>query len=83
MNDHELKELKRQLIELLAHGFIRPSLSPFGSPVLFVRKNGSMRLVVDHRKLNEITIKISFVDSCYICYFIQYYVKVLLYQLSV
>jgi len=61
MNEHELKELKKQLDDLLAHGFIRSSLSPFGSPVLFVRKkDNSMRLVVDYRKLNPITIKNSF-----------------------
>ena len=61
MSDHELKELKKQLEDLLNHGFIKPSLSPFGSPVLFVKKkDGSMRLVVDYRKLNAQTIKNSF-----------------------
>ena len=55
MTEHELKELKPQLDDLLAHGLIRPSLSPLGSPVLFV--NGTMRLLVDYRKLNAITIK--------------------------
>src|SRR6202000_1019668 len=47
--------------KMVAKGFIRPSKSPFGSPVLFVKKpDGSSRLCVDYRKLNEITIK-----NCY------------------
>ena len=46
----ELKELKKQLEELLDRGFIRPSISPWGAPVLFVRKkDGSMRLCIDNR----------------------------------
>ncbi|KAL0337562.1 UNVERIFIED_CONTAM: Retrovirus-related Pol polyprotein from transposon [Sesamum calycinum] len=54
----ELKELKNQLEELLDKGFIRPSISPWGAPVLFVKKkDGSMRLCVDYRQLNRITIK--------------------------
>jgi hypothetical protein len=54
----ELKELKKQLQELLEMGFIRPSVSPWGAPVLFVKKkDGSMRLCIDYRQLNKITIK--------------------------
>ncbi|CAL1353211.1 unnamed protein product [Linum trigynum] len=54
----ELKELKEQLQELLEKGFIRPSVSPWGAPVLFVKKkDGSMRLCIDYRKLNKATIK--------------------------
>ncbi|KAK4394150.1 Transposon Ty3-I Gag-Pol polyprotein [Sesamum angolense] len=54
----ELKELKKQLEELLDKGFIRPSISPWGAPVLFVKKkDGSMRLCVDYIQLNRITIK--------------------------
>ncbi|KAL2226403.1 UNVERIFIED_CONTAM: Transposon Ty3-I Gag-Pol polyprotein, partial [Sesamum indicum] len=58
MAPSELKELKKQLEELLDKGFIQPSISPWGAPVLFVKKkDGSMRLCVDYRQLNRITIK--------------------------
>ena len=54
----ELKELKTQLQELLDKGFIRPSVSPWGAPVLFVKKkDGSLRLCIDYRQLNKVTIK--------------------------
>ncbi|XP_077248532.1 uncharacterized protein LOC143888109 [Tasmannia lanceolata] len=54
----ELKELKEQLSELLEKGFIRPSSSPWGAPVLFVKKkDGSLRLCIDYRQLNKVTIK--------------------------
>ena len=54
----ELKELKDQLQELLDKGFIRPSVSPWGAPVLFVKKkNGSMRLCIDYRELNKVTVR--------------------------
>src|SRR5213078_2877398 len=50
--------LKKQLDDLLNKGFIRPSVSPFGAPVLFVhKKEGTLRLCVDYRALNKITIK--------------------------
>ena len=49
-------ELKKQIDMLLAHGFIVPSTSPFGAPVLFVKKkDGSVRMCVDFRALNKIT----------------------------
>jgi hypothetical protein len=54
----ELEELKRQLKELLEKGLIRPSTSPYGAPVLFVRKkDGTLRMCIDYRGLNAITIK--------------------------
>jgi hypothetical protein len=54
----ELAELKRQLQELLEKGFIRPSTSPWGCPALFVKKKDeSLRLCVDYRPLNAVTIK--------------------------
>jgi hypothetical protein len=54
----ELVELKKQLEELQQSGFIRLSSSPWGAPVLFVKKkDASMRMCVDYRALNEVTIK--------------------------
>ncbi|KAI3686867.1 hypothetical protein L1987_80556 [Smallanthus sonchifolius] len=54
----EMQELASQLQELLSKGFIRPSHSPWGAPVLFVKKkDGSFRMCIDYRELNRLTIK--------------------------
>ena len=54
----ELKELKIQLEELLEKGHIRLSTSPWGAPVLLVKKkDGSLQFCIDHRKVNKITIQ--------------------------
>jgi hypothetical protein len=53
-----LDELKKQLKKLLEQGFIRPSASPWGSPVLFLeKKDGTKRMCIDYRTLNSMTIK--------------------------
>jgi hypothetical protein len=58
MPPNELAELKTQLQDLLNKGFIRPSASPWGCPALFVKKkDNSLRLCVDYRPLNAVTIK--------------------------
>ena len=54
----EMKELKAQLEELMEKDYIRSSVSPWGAPVLFVKKkDGSLRLCIDYRELNAVTIK--------------------------
>ncbi|GKD21989.1 putative reverse transcriptase domain-containing protein, partial [Tanacetum coccineum] len=54
----EMKELFKQLQELSKKGFIRPSSSPWGAPVLFMKKkDGSFRMCIDYQELNKLTIK--------------------------
>jgi hypothetical protein len=58
MPPNELAELKNQLQDLLENGFIRPSSSPCGHPTIFVKKKDqTLRMCVDYRSLNEVTIK--------------------------
>ena len=54
----ELKELKTQLQDLVNKSFIQPSVSPWGAPILFVKKKDrTLRLCIDYRQLNKVTIK--------------------------
>jgi hypothetical protein len=58
---NELVELKKQLAKLQDKGFICPSSSPWGAPVLFVeKKDGTQRMCVNYRSLNEVTVKIMY-----------------------
>ena len=57
MDPAELKKLKEQLKDLLDKGFIRPSITPWGAPVLFVKKKDSyLRVCIDYRQFNKVTI---------------------------
>ncbi|KAG1393183.1 hypothetical protein G6F60_011646 [Rhizopus arrhizus] len=69
MSPLELDELRRQLKELLTLGFIRPSSSPWGAPVLFVRKkDGTLRMCIDYRAVNALTRRLNTplprIDEC-------------------
>jgi hypothetical protein len=74
MTPKELAELKIQLKELLDKGYIRPSSSPWGCPTLFVKKKDqSLRLCLDYRPLNTVTIKNKYPLAC---------IDILFYQLA-
>jgi hypothetical protein len=65
MSVEELKELKKQLMELQEARYIRLSSSPWGAPVLFVqKKDGSQRMCVDYRSLNDVTVKNKYLLPC-------------------
>ena len=58
MSPAELAEVEKQLKWYLDRGWIRPSTSPFGAPILFAKKaDGTLRMCLDYRSLNDITIK--------------------------
>eukprot|EP00983_Pelagomonas_calceolata_P020781 653309-Pelagomonas_calceolata.AAC.1 len=58
MSPVEQAEVRRQIKDLLDKGLIEPSASPYGAPVLFVqKKDGSLRMCVDYRVLNKITVR--------------------------
>jgi hypothetical protein len=58
MNHEELKELKVQLKELLAKGYIKLNKAPYGAPILFVHnKDGTLKMCMDYKALNKVTMK--------------------------
>ncbi|GKG04353.1 hypothetical protein Tco_0314740, partial [Tanacetum coccineum] len=58
LTSFELQELSTQLQKLSDKGFIRPSSSPWGAPILFVKKkDGSFRMCINYRELNKLTVK--------------------------
>ena len=82
MSPSELKELKEQLKDLLDKVFIRHSISPWGAPLLFVRKkDGSLRMFIDYRQFNKVTIKNKYHipkidDMCYQLLVTSHFLKI-------
>ena len=58
MSPAELAKVRRQLDDYLAKGFIQPSMSPYGAPILFAqKKDGTLQMCMDYRSLNKMTKK--------------------------
>ena len=65
LSQKELEELKSHLDELLAKGYIRQSKSPYDAPIVFVDKeDGKLRLCIDYRALNKLTVKNLYLLRC-------------------
>lgn len=61
----EMEEPRNQLLELMDRGFVRPSSSPWGAPILFVKKkDDTMCICIDYRELNKITVKNHYMLPC-------------------
>ena len=72
----ELAEVKKQIQDQLSKGFIRPSTSPWGAPVLLIKKKDEThRLCVDYRELNKVTVRTSTLFPGLMIYLINYVVQ--------